>query len=313
MSKFSEILTQKNQVNVYSPGANTCKSGTCSSSTKVPACNNCDWNYANQTCAVGCPSQRLCSGLDTTVCPSFNGAFVGATWNTSAIGACPSTPQVKCQYDANLFNIQSVNDYRAQFCSNNSCTGNSNFNSILMPSFCFQDTTVCTGNLTECPEIMNSGQAGALCKNWAVNNPTSFSDAAGGFCSDPSNSMCGCVNRAANPVYNYIKPNLDVSIPDSCWFLSCTDPNFDLIPPGLSNPGCNRTTMCANINNIIKTVPTNLTREQLLAQINCDNLANTIPINMDPTMATSGSWFWIILIIIIVLLIIIIAFAVFSR
>ena len=311
MSNFSQILIQKNQVSTYSPGSNTCKAGTCDSSTKVQTCRNCDWHYADVTCAIGCPNQPLCSELDKNTCPAFGESLVSAEWNTGINGTCPVNPEVKCIYDSSKFTFNDIVAYKSQFCENNSCTGNSNFNSILMPEFCMQTDKVCPAPLKTCPEILSNTTAGEACNSWSTNNPKIFDSTIKSFCSDSSQSVCLCVNKNSDPVFTYINKNLNPKFSPGCWYIPCTDPNVQLVPTEDITSGCNQTEMCTNINNIIRTVPTNLTKAQLSAKINCNNLADPIP--LDPTDGAStgtsfmSSWiFWIILIIVIIFIIVII-------
>src|SRR5579872_4591413 len=181
MSEFSITVTQTSQTGVYSPGATTCKAGTCGSSTPVAKCSGCDWHFADVICATGCPSQPLCSSLDPKTCPAFGTSFVSAAWATSKSGVC-ATPSVSCTYDASKMTLTDVESFMSQFCTDATCSTQPSWDKVIMPTFCFENSTTCTGSLTECPEMLDSTDAGSLCRSWASASSKTSDQAAIDFC-----------------------------------------------------------------------------------------------------------------------------------
>ena len=332
---FHELIPQKSHVNVYYPGAANCTGTTvCDSNTKVFTCTGCDWHFTDVPCKNGCPSQPACSGIDGNTCPQLgsNISYSFATDHDVCLrDSITSEPLVECIYDSTSFDYNDVIKYRDTFCSGN-CDNSSNFNEILMPTFCFQDTTVCPvipGSdtpLNKCPKILSnlsgamSGNPGADCMDWAIKNPSISDTAMNQYCSlgsvksNGSNSVCNCINRSQSAVFNYINPNLGKQVDSSCWFIPCANPQAFLVPSKLNNKNCD-STVCSQINKIISSVPTRLTKAQLQNEIGCTITATPItvaaPVNsVNPNTGlsstdsdTSSSW-WIIILIIVLLFVI---------
>ena len=336
---FSENIVQTSHVNVYYPGSDHCSGNTtCNSNTPIKACNGCDWEFSTVTCNQGCPSQPACSTIDPNVCPSL-GQNTQFQWNTSN-GTCPSLPIVKCTYDASTFNFSDIQRYQASFCDDSDCSDNSNFNNIIMPEFCFESTTICPivpgtqSSWQSCPNILSningdsSGNAGAVCSTWAINNK-SISDAAMiDHCSNnPNDGTCQCVNRNNSAVFNYINNGMKQSgISPACWYKSCANPQAFLVPSNLTNVTCDSAQVCNRVNQIIANTPTNLTIQQLQAELSCnitatpsqtntssDPSSSTTLVNNTPigVVTTSNRWIWVAIIIIIIILILIILFFIF--
>jgi hypothetical protein len=317
MSEFSITLTQTSQVGTYSPGGTTCKAGTCNSSTPVAKCSGCDWHYADITCATGCPSQPLCSALDPGTCPAYGTSFVSAAWAKTASGVCAS-PSVVCTYDASKMTYADITAFMAAYCTNPTCSTQPAWNTTIMPTFCYETSTTCTGGLTACPEMLDSTASGSLCRSWASANPSFANQAAIDFCrgalpvDTTSEFVCDCVDKAQDPVYDYINRYLSPAYNPGCWFKSCTNPQKELITSDVVTSGCDKSSMCAAVNNIIATIPTDLTKSQLQAAIACPITTDPIPLTpLQP--ASSSFFFWFIIIFIIfIFIILLIAFA-FAR
>ena len=326
---FSENIIQTSHVNVYYPGAANCGSGTsCNSTTPIATCSGCDWEFGQVSCNQGCPSQPACSAIDGNTCPAL-GQNIQYEWNTSN-GTCPIEPTVECTYDASTFTYNDVVKYQEQFGKESF-----NYNNVIMPEFCFKSTTICpivpgtSSSWQSCPNILSniggqsSGNAGADCSDWASNNTLTSDTEIQSYCSsNTSDNTCQCANRTNSAVYNYINAGMRQSgnYSPSCWYTSCANPQAYLVPSTLTGANCNSTEVCARVNNIIRTTPTNLTRDQLQAELNCDITAtpsrssnsSSIPLTPLVTDNTIGSvktssswWIWIIIGIIFIIFIII--------
>ena len=337
---FSENIIQTSHVNVYFPGAANCTGNTtCNANTPVATCSGCDWEFAQVTCNQGCPSQPACSTVDGNTCPNL-GQNVQYQWETGTNGTCPVEPVVRCTYDASTFNYSDVLRYQEAFCDSGSCSENDNFNTIIMPEFCFKSTTICPivpgtqSSWESCPNILSniSGQdsdnPGATCSAWASNNTSIANSTMSSHCAaNPSDVTCQCVNRANSDVFNYINNGMQQSgnFSPACWYTACANPQAFLVPSSLTGANCDITQTCARVNQIIATTPTNLTIQQLQAELNCDITAtptqtntssttSTSPIVTDNTIgsvSTTSTWTWVIIIIIVVIIILIILFFLF--
>jgi hypothetical protein len=317
MTTFIEYVQQVNKVNTYRPGRNICNSGNCSGQKVIP-CDDCDWAYDTETCGLGCNDQLICSKLDTVGgCPNLGPeTLVDISWGNPD-GICDNDGTIRCEYDASNITTFGILKYQDTFCTNVNCEGNKNFNEIIMPDFCTNETAICTDDLIKCPNFMSRSEAGNLCKSWASENNTISDDTINNYCINADTNVCGCVNRRQDPVYNYIKRGLKDQYLDSCWYNLCTDIDTNLITSDLVGDSCNMDTICTSINNIIKTTPTKLSVSQLQAGINCD-ITETPPLLVDDLLRdtpVSNNFIWIILIIVFVfiILIIILLFAYMSR
>ncbi len=306
MSIFSQLVAQPGQIDVYYPGANTCKPGTCSASTPVAKCTGCDWHYTDVTCAPGCPSQPACSVLYADTCPSLGTSFISAQWAKSDTGVC-LTPQVSCTYDASKMTYDDILAYKTQFCDDSQCTNSESYSTVIMPTFCLSSSKTCTGGLTSCTEMLDSTDSGSLCRSWASTYPTEADTAISEFCRLTPDSTCSCVSRYQSDAYVYLNTNLEGKYNPGCWFTSCTNPQKQLITSDVVTKGCDKATMCADINNIVKTVPTTLSKGQIQAATICTITEDPIaPDNTSGTSSTSSSTvFWVIIAIIIFLFLII--------
>jgi len=294
MSKFIERVPQTSHVNVYYPGASECTgSSNCNGNTKVIPCQGNDWHFSDVTCKNGCPSQPACSEIDGNTCPSL-GQNISYVW--SGQFNSDQQPLVDCEYTPESFSYSDVVEYREQFGVTD------NYNQVLLPSFCFKESTVCpnipdtTKPWSKCPRILSnlngdsSGNAGADCTTWASKNPKIADNAMSQFCSSSSGSnICSCVNRNNSAVFNYISSGLAEratfggansnlnGVDPSCWFVPCANPQAFLVPSSINNSECIDT--CKIINTIISTVPTNLTLAQLQNEIECTLTATPTPVN----------------------------------
>lgn len=317
MSEFSILLTQTSQIGTYSPGSTTCKAGTCSSTSPVAKCSGCDWHYADVTCATGCPSQPLCSSLDSGTCPAFGTSFVSAAWAKTASGVCAS-PSVECTYDASKMTYTDITAFIADYCTNPTCSTQPVWNDVIMPTFCYESSTTCTGGLTTCPEMLDSTASGSLCRSWASANPDSANQAAIDFCRGALSTdavttyVCDCVDKAQDPVYDYINKYIPSSYNPGCWYLPCTNPQKELITSDVVTAGCSKSDMCTAINNVISTIPTDLTKSQLQQSLACPITEDPIPLT--PLQPASSHWFlWFIIILIIFIFFILLLVFAFSR
>lgn len=319
MSRFIEIVPQKSHVNVYYPGSHKCTGiTTCDKNEPVIPCKGCDWAFSTVTCNPGCPDQLACSSLDSRVCPTL-GTFLEAEWATSKMGVClndsESLPLVSCTYDASTLSYEDIQKYQNHF------DKESNYNNIIMPEFCFRKTS-------DGMPIILSGDTDSKdeCINWANKNPDIYDLKVKQYCShtdSEGSEECKCSNRAISPVYQYISRNLKSEVKSNQWFNSCMNPQSHLVPMFLNNKSVSITGVCDEINNIISTVPTNLTKRQLQEEISCvissTPSSNNSEVNSSSSSVssassndtTSSSTFWIIITIIVVIIIIILLLLVF--
>jgi len=338
---FTENVIQKSHVNVYYPGSNHCLgSTTCDSSTPVATCDGCDWEFSQVTCKQGCPSQPACSEIDGNTCPNL-GENVQYQWDTGSNGTCPIEPLIKCTYDAKTFKYSDVLQYQQDFCKETGvpiCTGNSNYNNIIMPEFCFDSTTICPivpgtkSSWQNCPNILSnitgsdSNNPGATCSTWSSSNKNLADTTMLNYCKNNStDGTCKCINKNNSTVYNYINTGMQQSgnFNSTCWYTPCANPQAYLVPSTSSNVSCNMTPLCARVNQIISTTPTNLTKAQLQAELNCSITSTPTPIDPNNTgtssatnipinnVQTTSNFWWIILIIVVVIIILIILFFIF--
>jgi len=296
MSKLIENVIQKSTVNIYYPGSDHCAGNTtCDSSTPVAKCNDCDWQFATVPCNAGCPSQPACSSIDGNTCPHL-GKNVQFKFATNSSGVCLRTddfPVVECIYDPTTFDYSDVLEYQDKF-----GTTTDNFNKILMPEFCFQQTTICPlipGTDTpfdECPNILSNidgaieGNPGADCMNWASKNGKIADSTMINFCVSNSDPECKCTNRNNSQVYQYISSNLGSDENPACWYKPCANPQAFLVPSTINNKDCS-TSVCNQVNQIIKNIPTNLTKEQLQAELNCTITSD--PASTNQSTSTNNS------------------------
>ena len=327
--KLIERVPQKSTVNVYYPGSKNCTGNTsCDANTQIASCNGCDWHFADMSCKDGCPQQPICSEIDNDVCPVL-GSNIEFKWLDSD-GVClkdPSkNPLVECTYDPKTFKYSDVQKYQQYFCDDD-CTDNSNYNEILMPTFCFWDSNPeecpkipgTDESWGECPQILSNltgvteGTAGSDCTNWSNRNQEVANSLMSKYCHHNTSGVCGCINRTESPIYNYIKSH--TSLNPSLWYKPCANPQSYLVPTTLigKSSAANSTIGCDEINNIIKNFPTNLTKSQLQAELNCNITATPssvvnppIVVGTSSSSASSSSTFLWIFVAFIILLIVII-------
>ena len=274
-------------------------------------CDNGDWAYGTRRdCGPGCIRYE-CSELDPNVC-NQNGEEIGdnvtAAWKLSENGESES-PLVACTYHPSTFTLEDVNLYIEKFGEDEQ------FEEVVMPTFCFQETTNCVENprtdqpWRKCPNMLADNEAGLLCRNWRSNNVELADQAQSRYCRG-SNPTCDCYKRTDDPVYEIIDP--EISINAGCWYYPCTQPEAYLVPSNLinSDPPCPDNT-CSQINNIISNTVSNLPQSVFQNALACDITANPIP--PPPASIFSGWWFWIFIIFIVFLIIIILVFVFYSR
>lgn len=321
---FSEIIEQTSHVGVYYPGNSTCQSN-CNSTTPVQRCNGCDWQFSTQECQSGCPSQPVCSKIDTSICPII-GDSVKSEWATTG-GFCPSKPLVECNYNASTFSYNDIIEYKRLFCTNDKCQDNKNYNEIIAPTFCYQQTGDCptnpsTGNKwPECPNILmpiiDKENSGKECQNWSTNNPSISDQTMMNYCSTRlSDPICNCINKDNSAVYNYINNGMQLSgnYSPACWYSPCFNSGNYLVPSNLNNVEC-PSQVCTRVNEIIRTIPTNLTVEELQNELSCEVTVTPIPINQNNSITTNNnssssstsdnSSIWIIIVIVLIIIIIV--------
>ena len=338
---FTENVLQKSHVNVYYPGSNHCLGNTsCDSTTTVATCNGCDWNFSQIACNQGCPSQPACSEIDGNSCPNL-GENIQYQWDTGSGNTCPIDPLIKCTYDSKTFEYSDILRYQEEFCINNSvpiCSDNSNYNKIIMPEFCFKPTTICPivpgtkSSWQNCPNILSnitgsdSNNPGATCSTWATNNKKILDSTINQYCKNNiTDGTCKCINKNNSDVYNYINSGMKLNgnFDSSCWYTPCANPQAYLVSSTSNNVKCNMTPVCTRVNEIISTTPTNLTKSQLQAELNCTITSNPIPIDPNNSgtsessnipinnVQTTSNFWWILLVIIVVIIILIILFFIF--
>lgn len=332
VERFIEQVPQFSHVGVYYPGNDNCT--RCNNETIVARCSGCDWHFDSVTCG-NCPSQPACSVLDTSVCPKL-GSEITASWSMSDFGTCrkndSQNPLVDCQYNASTFDYSDILKYKEVFPEGD------NFTEVIMPNFCFQSTDICPvkpGTNTpwsSCPNILSNldgsetGNPGSECTKWSNKNPDLANASIRSFCTNSSNPVCDCINRTNSAVYNYINSNLSGSPSGDSWYIPCSNPQAFLVPSNLIRSASTSTQTCSKINQIINTVPTNLTKGQLQNEINCNITAipsnsstsfntsstpNTSNTSFVSTDSTDSSTFWLILLVVVIILIIIIAISLF--
>jgi len=315
MSTFIQKLPQKSQVNIYYPGSDHCNGNTnCNANTPVESCTGCDWQFSTVACKDDCPSQPICSEIDGNTCPQI-GKNILYQWATSG-EVClmqKGYPMVECTYDAKSFDYSDVLLYRNKFCdSGNNCNSaptdvKNNYNSVIMPNFCLQDTTICPkqpgseDTWKTCPIIL-SNISGSLdpspgldCMNWSNFDSTDYDKSIYNYCYNNTSPVCDCINRDNSDVYNYIQRGLstigEISDP-SCWFVPCGYPKSYLIPTDLNNKNCSAS-VCNKINQVISNVPTDLTLSQLNESLNCTITSTPTPVvitgSTDTTTTTGTS------------------------
>jgi len=315
MSLFIEQIKQSSIYKPYKPGANLCIN--CNSSTPIAKCNDCDWNFEQIPCEIGCPSQPHCSRLDPN--PGSNCPILGKNviqeYAKSEYGFCLKSNNISlinCIYDSSTFTYNDILKYYDYFDKNSK-----NYNQIIMPNFCIHGLE----NLY----ILEDSEIGELCKNWANENISVVDEYIKDYCSKNITNKCDCINKVTDPLYRYILNGLATKhksfLPEK-WYKPCLNPQEYLIPYNLtiSNKSTSNEidNMCDTINDIIKTFPTNLTKKQLQEKINCDITITPSP-TVQPTVTSNGTtdtsssfWVWIVIIIIVIIIILMIIIFIFS-
>lgn len=279
-------------------------------------CDNGDWAYGTRRdCGPGCVRLE-CSELDFNTCNQNNqsiGENVIAEWKINESTGRSESPLVACTYDPSTFMIGDINLYIEKFGEDEQ------FNEVVMPQFCFLETTNCVDDpqtdipWKRCPNMLATGESGRLCRNWRSNNVEEADRAQSRYCArHGSNPTCSCYTREDDPVYNIINPRIGINA--GCWYYSCAHPEGYLVASNLinSNPPC-PDDICPEINNIIATTRSSLPQSVFQDSLTCDITSSPKPIVMPSTFGGFGWWFFIIFFVIFIVIILIFVFYLTSR
>lgn len=293
-------------------------------------CKNGDWNYGSKTCGEDCVIYH-CSKLAVEPTCGNIGNNVEGEWKLDDQGDSKS-PQVQCTYDANTFDEDDIDEYIDKFGEDEQ------YNTVVMPTFCFQESTECVDNpetgkpWPTCPNMLGRGRIGMQCRNWRSNNTDDADKAQNDYCSDnPGDPVCGCYNRDDDEVYRLVSCHDDDCDSNSssssnnsnsnscdnpynagCWYKPCTQPANYLVPSDLinDNPPCPpEAQVCGQINTIISETVSDLPQSAFQDKITCEITENPIPSsNGNGNGGSSSFTIWIIFIVIFVIIIIIVIF-----
>ena len=251
---------------------------------------------------------KECTRLCDNECPPLGKGLISFEWKNDIDNfKNVDNKAVSCNYDAENFTLNDVKQYIIAYGKDD------NYNNILMPTYCFQETTKCVNNPNtnepweSCPNILSTTGAGRLCKDWRSSNIDLADDTQLEYCDNNSdNGTCACYNRSDNQVYDLINEDIDYN--DGCWYKPCTSPDSYLVSSNLINtdPPCPcQDEICDNINVVIGNSQSNLPQSAFEEVILCPITSTPIPIP-EPTKSSSSSTFFIIGIIIFIFIIIII-------
>lgn len=262
MTTVTAVVTQTVPYQTYVHG--DCDCGKCSAfSTQYSTCDNNDWRYGTASCCFTCPKQPQCSAINPAVCPTLTGGTTSVAWtqadNNNAAGA-----QVSCNYNASNFTTSDVVAWSNAINAgtfDNTTDANAQYDSIIMPTFCQQQTNTCPTGSTVCSRFVSTGADGNACRVWIANgvagnkgyNSANADTAMGDYCTaNPSAAECICINRSANPTYQLIEAG-GYGL-DSCWWKPCSNNagGTVLIPSSLIiQPGDCTASICENIENFV--------------------------------------------------------------
>lgn len=263
-------------------------------------CLNGDWAYGERRdCGQNC-IRLECSELDPNTCPSI-GTNIQSAWARDPSGNSLS-PFVSCTYDPSTFDLDDVLEYQNQFGEDPT------YNEVVMPEFCLSGTsTSCPENphtglpWKHCPNILDTGQTGEVCRDWRSKNIKTADDSQYRYCqSNSSDPTCACYQRSSDPVYSLISG--DISFNDGCWYRPCSDPESYLVASNLINddPPCpDENVICPEVNRVIGESVSNIPVSQFEKSITC-------PVTTTPQPEPNGTITTYRFIIIIILLVIII-------
>lgn len=292
-------------------------------------CRNGDWNYGSRTCGEDCVSYQ-CSGIAAEPTCGNIGTRVEGEWKTNLNGISES-PIVQCSYYPDTFTLDDIDEYVNKFGKDEK------YNTIVMPTFCFQDSTECVNNpetgeqWRSCPNMLNQGNIGVFCRNWRSNNIDDADQAQTDYCNDNSgNPTCSCYNRNNDEVYLIVSgDNIDECNSNNsksttnnltnnknpynagCWYKPCTLPTNYLVPSDLinDNPPCPpENQVCTEINNIIAASTSNLPQSVFQDKITCEITESPMsdPNSNGTGTGSSSMMIWIVLIVIFIIIIIIV-------
>lgn len=272
-------------------------------------CNNGDWAYGERRdCGPNC-IRFECSELDIGTCPSI-GENIEAEWARNTSNESES-PLVFCTYDPTTFDFDDVNEYRDNFGEDDQ------YNEVVMPTFCFDTSINCPEDPTKetpwksCPNMLDTGDSGELCRDWRSRNIKIADDAQSTYCQkNSSDPTCSCYTRQNDPVYQIVSP--DNPYNDGCWYAPCSKPESYLVPSSLINddPPCpDDKIICPVINDIISKSVSNIPQSQFQESITCPITATPIP-ESDGTV-TRTYIFIIVIIIVVFFIFIFIIFGIF--
>lgn len=216
-----------------------------------------DWflGQVPSSCAVA----SRCSRKDPDVCPVLNG-------NRSNNNFFNQPPTVDCYYSIMIFDsVQAVVDYKDNFGTTD------DYNKVIMPYFCSQNSTMCPTGLRTCSGFLstaNDGLNAQLCNTWAASSPELADGVKRAYCfSRPGQDDCKCLNRSSDPVYRSVKSLGLGSLNDRCWYVNCAV-TTQLVTSDIASEICNTDQICQNIVDILNNNGVDI-NSQIQQTINC--------------------------------------------
>nr|QBK89918.1 MAG: entry-fusion-complex G9/A16 [Pithovirus LCPAC101] len=216
----------------------------------------------------------------TKVCPEECvplGSDVTADWKE---GTGDENRTLACTYDASTFTLDDITKYMIEYGKDD------NYNKVIMPDFCFKDSNICVENPNTgkpwktCPNMLNDGAAGSMCRNWRSTNTELADEEQLGYCDDnSSNPTCACYNRDNDPIYKLLDPKLDIN--DGCWYKVCSQPQGYLVPSDLINtdPPCPcDDILCPQVNDAISNSISDLPVSAFKKALTCTVTSSPKPI-----------------------------------
>lgn len=134
----------------------------------------------------------------------------------------------------------------------------------LLTNYCALTSPTCPADLKtkECSRFVSQDGAGATCRNWFQQDPTTASQVMTSYCaSNPTAPECTCLDPTLDPAYKRNATELQALInnqPYPCWFLPCKSGDTYLRTKEIRDTTCQAGNLCVSIYNFVKDTDINI-------------------------------------------------------